>query len=85
MNLTRGGPPKAKTRKDADTIELITIPKRSSRVSRRPTTTRSRRRSTSPHPQIADVPQVITDTSFVQPLQPPPPDNIKIAKGARSW
>jgi protein TonB len=28
-----------------------------------------------------DVPQIVTDTSFVQQIQPPPPDNLKPAAG----
>ncbi len=32
-------------------------------------------------PMQADLPQVITDTSFVQRMQPPPPENVKPATG----
>ena len=32
-------------------------------------------------PMQNDVPQVITDTSFVQQIQPPPPENVKPATG----
>ncbi len=32
-------------------------------------------------PMQADVPQVVTDTSFVQRIQPPPPENVKPATG----
>ena len=32
-------------------------------------------------PMQTDLPQVITDTSFVQKVQPPPPDNIRPATG----
>ncbi len=32
-------------------------------------------------PMQTDVPQVITDTSFVQKIQPPPPDNVRPAAG----
>lgn len=32
-------------------------------------------------PMQTDVPQLITDTSFVQKLQPPPPENVKPAAG----
>lgn len=32
-------------------------------------------------PMQTDVPQVVTDTSFVQKIQPPPPDNIKPSAG----
>lgn len=32
-------------------------------------------------PMQTDVPQVVTDTSFVQKIQPPPPDNVKPAAG----
>lgn len=32
-------------------------------------------------PMQMDVPQVITDTSFVQQIQPPPPENIKPTSG----
>src|ERR1700742_492616 len=28
-------------------------------------------------PVLTDVPQIATDTSFVQKMQPPPPDNMK--------
>jgi protein TonB len=31
-------------------------------------------------PMQNDVPQPVLDTSFVQPLQPPPPENVQIAK-----
>jgi protein TonB len=33
-------------------------------------------------PMQTDVPQIVTDTSFVQKLQPPPPDGLTINKGA---
>lgn len=33
-------------------------------------------------PVLTDVPQITTDTSFVQKMQPPPPDNMKPAVGA---
>ncbi len=33
-------------------------------------------------PQLADVPQMVTDTSFVQQIQPPPPDNVAINRSA---
>lgn len=32
-------------------------------------------------PMQTDVPQVVTDTSFVQRIQPPPPENVKPASG----
>src|SRR5688572_24307115 len=32
-------------------------------------------------PMQTDVPQPITDTSFVQKIQPPPPENVKPAAG----
>ncbi|MSU22305.1 MAG: energy transducer TonB [Opitutus sp.] len=32
-------------------------------------------------PQLMDVPQIVTDTSFVQKMQPPPPENLKPAVG----
>jgi len=32
-------------------------------------------------PMQTDVPQLVTDTSFVQQIQPPPPDNVKPATG----
>jgi protein TonB len=32
-------------------------------------------------PMQTDVPQVITDTSFVQKIQPPPPENVRPAAG----
>ena len=32
-------------------------------------------------PMQADLPQVVTDTSFVQRMQPPPPENVKPATG----
>jgi protein TonB len=32
-------------------------------------------------PMQTDVPQVVTDTSFVQKVQPPPPENVKPATG----
>jgi len=33
-------------------------------------------------PMQADVPTIATDTSFVQKLEPPPPDNMSVNKGA---
>lgn len=35
-------------------------------------------------PMQADMPQVVTDTSFVQKIQPPPPENVKPAAGVMS-
>lgn len=32
-------------------------------------------------PMQTDVPQVVTDTSFVQRIQPPPPENVPMAAG----
>lgn len=32
-------------------------------------------------PMQADLPQLVTDTSFVQKIQPPPPENVKPAAG----
>ncbi len=32
-------------------------------------------------PMQTDVPQVVTDTSFVQKIQPPPPENVRPAAG----
>lgn len=32
-------------------------------------------------PMQADMPQLVTDTSFVQRIQPPPPENVKPATG----
>ena len=29
-----------------------------------------------------DVPSIVTDTSFVQKLEPPPPDNVSVNRGA---
>ena len=34
-----------------------------------------------PPPQQQDVPQIITDNSFVQQLEPPPPQNVELQKG----
>ena len=77
--LTKGGPPKVR-HKEEDTIPLIPIPKIEPDQPEVDDEEKPAPVDFAP-PQIADVPQVITDTSFVQPLQPPPPDNIKIAKG----
>lgn len=33
-------------------------------------------------PMQTDVPQIVTDTSFIQKLQPPPPEGLTINKGA---
>jgi periplasmic protein TonB len=33
-------------------------------------------------PQLNDVPQMVTDTSFVQKMQPPPPDKMAVNKSA---
>lgn len=33
-------------------------------------------------PSLDEVPQMVTDTSFVQQLQPPPPDNLAVNKSA---
>ena len=35
-------------------------------------------------PMQADVPQLVTDTSFVQQIQPPPPENVRPAAGIMS-
>ena len=77
--LTKGGPPKAR-HKEVETLELIPIPKIEPDEPPPDDDEKPTPVDFAP-PQLADVPQVITDTSFVQPLQTPPPDNIKIAKG----
>ncbi|HEY3755961.1 MAG TPA: energy transducer TonB [Opitutaceae bacterium] len=33
-------------------------------------------------PQLADLPSMVTDNSFVQQIQPPPPDNVAINRSA---
>ena len=77
--ITKGGKPKPKPAEIAPTIEVIQMPKLE------PDEPEVVEDNTQPMadlapPMLNDVPQLVTDTSFVQALQPTPPDNMAINK-----
>ncbi len=77
------GAPKAKPKDDTPTIELMKMP---DVIPDEPEPVDSNEPPPKPvdfaPPMQTDVPQPITDTSFVQKLQPPPPEGLTINKNA---
>jgi protein TonB len=75
--------PKAKPKDDTPTIQLMEMPKV---VPDEPEPVDTNEPPPKPvdfaPPTQTDVPQIVTDTSFVQKLQPPPPEGMNINKGA---
>lgn len=75
--------PKAiKKEEPKQTIELIEMPKLEPEEPERPPDDAEEVKPIDFTPPMQmDVPQIVTDTSFVQQIQPPPPDNLKPAAG----
>jgi len=80
--LMKWEPPKKAKEAPPPTIEIIEMPKI---TPEEPEVVEATDEPVKPMdfapPMQTDVPQVVTDTSFVQKIQPPPPDNIKPAAG----
>ena len=76
-------PPPPKPKSTEATIQLIEMPKIEPDE---PETVDSDAQQVTPAdfapPMQTDVPSIVTDTSFVQKLEPPPPDNMSVNKGA---
>jgi periplasmic protein TonB len=80
--LFKSGPPPKKAEAAASTIEIIEMPKIEPDE---PEIIEATDEPVKPldfaPPMQTDLPQVVTDTSFVQKIQPPPPENVKPAAG----
>lgn len=75
----RQGPPKAKPHEELRVIQ-ITMPNLDTDQEPMDVGQTSAPAMLAP-PMQTDVPQVVTDTSFVQPLQPSPPENLRVNTG----
>jgi protein TonB len=77
----KAGPAKAIRRPEERTIEIHMPP-----VEPDPEEVKDQDTDTPPPdlapPMQTDVPQIVTDSSFVQQLEPPPPENMQMNKGA---
>jgi len=73
--LTKGGPQQYKAKDDTETVQLIEMPK----IEPDEQDMKDEEQAPAPKdfapPMQADVPQLVTDTSFVQRLEPPPETN----------
>jgi len=78
--LTKKGPPKAKP-KEEETIQIIEMPKIEPEEEEVIDDAEKPPPQDFAPPMQQDVPQPVLDTSFVRPLQPPPPENMQILKG----
>lgn len=78
--LFREGPPKPKAHPEPPAIQ-ITMPNLDQDEEVQEVQQQQAPAEIAP-PMQSDVPQIVTDTSFVQPLQPSPPENLKLNTGA---
>ncbi len=80
-NWIKAGPPKPKKVEDIPRIALV-MPK----IEPEQEEVVDQQQQTQPAdiapPMQTDVPQIVTDTSFVQKLEPPPPEGMAVDKGA---
>ncbi len=76
----RSGPPKPKKVEVPPAIEITMPNLEPDQVSQ--DTEQSQQPADIAPPMQSDVPQVVTDTSFVQPLQPSPPADLQMTSGA---
>jgi protein TonB len=78
------GPPPKKAKVEVLALEVIDMPK--IEPDEPEVVDESEQQQTTPQeyapPMLTDVPQMATDTSFVQQLQPPLPENVKVNKDA---
>jgi protein TonB len=75
--------PKQKPKEDVPTIQLMEMPKvEPDEPDPVETDEAPPKPADFAPPMQTDVPQIVTDTSFVQKLQPPPPEGLTINKGA---
>jgi protein TonB len=78
--MGKHGPPKARPKEDEPKVELIEMPKLEPDE---PEVVENQEQQQTPvdfaPPMLNDVPQLTTDNSFVQQIQPPPPDGMKIS------
>jgi len=79
INFKSAPPPK---KMEMPTIELIEMPRIEPDEPDRPQDEPEDVKLDFVPPTQIDTPQVITDNSFVQQLQPPPPDSLKLNAGA---
>jgi protein TonB len=77
----KSGPPKPKPREDVHRIEIV-MPKIEPDEVETEDTQQSQAPAEIAPPMQTDVPQIVTDTSFVQKLEPPPPEGMAVDKAA---
>ena len=74
---------KAKPKEEAPTVQLMEMPKIEPDEPEKVDTDEAPPKPVDFAPPMqTDVPQIVTDTSFVQKLQPPPPEGLTVNKGA---
>jgi protein TonB len=78
--LGRSGPPKPPKKEDEPKVELIEMPKIDPDE---PEVVENQEQQSTPvdfaPPMLNDVPQLVTDNSFTQQIQPPPPEGMRIS------
>ena len=77
--VNRSGPPKAKPREEEAKVEIIEMPKiEPDEPDVVENQEQQQQQVDFAPPMLNDVPTLTTDSSFVQQIQPPPPDGMKI-------
>jgi len=79
--ILKGGPPKPKPKDETPTIR-IEMPKIEPDEEPVEDNTPTQAPAEIAPPMQTDVPQIVTDTSFVQKLEPPPPEGMAVDKSA---
>jgi periplasmic protein TonB len=79
--LLKGGPPKPKPPDTTPRIQIV-MPKIEPDEEPVDDTWKEKATAEIAPPMQTDVPQVVTDTSFVQKLEPPPPEGMAVDKAA---
>jgi periplasmic protein TonB len=77
----KGGPPKPKPKDDTPRIQMV-MPKVEPDEEPVETDQAQQAPAEIAPPMQTDVPQLVTDTSFVQKLEPPPPEGMAVDKAA---
>jgi periplasmic protein TonB len=82
-NWIKSGPPKAKKAEEIPHIALV-MPKIEPEQEEVVDQQQQQQPADIAPPMQTDVPQIVTDTSFVQKLEPPPPEGMNVDRGAIS-
>ncbi len=77
-------PPPPRPKEEAPTVQLLEMPKMEPDEPEKVESAEEQQPMDFAPPMQADVPQVVTPTSFVQNIQPPPPENLQINRSAIS-